>query len=578
MAQHDLLITQDVAVTGIQFTERRVNLGFGGLISMDNTNIPTVLAAGTNNHVLTRDDTTVTGLAWKAILSSAGGSDTHVQFNDGGVFGGTSGMIFDKVNNHFTVTGRLRGSNFLTDTTSHSTLIGVNAGYSTSHAAQRYSVLIGRDAGYSLTTTLHNIHIGYYAGRTSIGVSNIYIGSFSGHYSSNADNNVCVGLSTGVDLTGSENTIIGSGAGSQTTTGIGNVFIGRSTGSQNTTLSKSIFIGYKAGLNSNTSNCLIIDSQNTIDFPTNSIVYGLMNTTPANQELWFNSKLYFRYIPVGTTSKVLFFDETTKAVTYGDAPSGGSMVYPDAGVAVSTGTAWGTSIDASTLLTTNTTQNVTAAKTFGNSLLKMNNPANTAAYTFTASAIAGARTITLPLLTASDTMAVLAFTQTFTNKTINATNNTISDTSQAVGDLLKNSGTKFVRFARGTANQVLSVNSGGTDLAWTSIDSVYMPLYASVPTAISANTTIQTGATETTYRGSTTRVTAACTVTFNTSLAIGFQCTIISMTTGNVVIAVSGTSATLRSVGAKTTINSQYEGVTIVKVTATEFILMGALK
>jgi hypothetical protein len=37
-----------------------------------------------------------------------------------------------------------------------------------------------------------------------------------------------------------------------------------------------------------------------------------------------------------------------------------------------------------------------------------------------------------------------------------------------LGDLLKGNGTKFVRFPMGTANQVLAVNSGGTDLSWVS--------------------------------------------------------------------------------------------------------------
>ena len=55
-------------------------------------------------------------------------------------------------------------------------------------------------------------------------------------------------------------------------------------------------------------------------------------------------------------------------------------------------------------------------------------------------------------------------TQVQTNKTINTTDNTLTATSQAAGDILKNNGTKFVRLARGSANQPLKVNSGGTDL------------------------------------------------------------------------------------------------------------------
>lgn len=60
-------------------------------------------------------------------------------------------------------------------------------------------------------------------------------------------------------------------------------------------------------------------------------------------------------------------------------------------------------------------------------------------------------------------------TETLTNKTVNATNNTITDTSTAAGDLLKSNGTKFSRYGIGTANQVLTVNSGATDLTWTSL-------------------------------------------------------------------------------------------------------------
>ncbi len=54
--------------------------------------------------------------------------------------------------------------------------------------------------------------------------------------------------------------------------------------------------------------------------------------------------------------------------------------------------------------------------------------------------------------------------QTLTTKTISTTDNTLTATSQATGDILKNNGTSFVRLARGSANQPLKVNSGGTDL------------------------------------------------------------------------------------------------------------------
>ena len=75
-----------------------------------------------------------------------------------------------------------------------------------------------------------------------------------------------------------------------------------------------------------------------------------------------------------------------------------------------------------------------------------------------------ARTVIFPDTT--DTVAVLAFAQTLTNKTIVAASNTITDTSAALGDILRHNGTSFVRLARGAANQVLTTNAGGTDIAW----------------------------------------------------------------------------------------------------------------
>jgi hypothetical protein len=95
-------------------------------------------------------------------------------------------------------------------------------------------------------------------------------------------------------------------------------------------------------------------------------------------------------------------------------------------------------------------------------------------------------TLTLP--TSTDTLVGRATTDTLTNKTVNATNNTITDSSTATGDILRSNGTKFVRLARGSANQVLQTNSGGTDIAWASI-SVYTEAKGTATKSGDASTT-----------------------------------------------------------------------------------------
>ena len=65
MAQFDLLLTQNVHATGIEFIERWTTpIAKGCLISSDINHVPKVLPAGTDLYMLVRDNTTETGLKW----------------------------------------------------------------------------------------------------------------------------------------------------------------------------------------------------------------------------------------------------------------------------------------------------------------------------------------------------------------------------------------------------------------------------------------------------------------------------------------------------------------------------------
>ena len=77
MAQFDLHLYQNVHATGIEFTERLINIAKGGILSANVSGVPTVLPVGTNGYQLVADSSTDTGLKWQAIsVGHTQGTDT----------------------------------------------------------------------------------------------------------------------------------------------------------------------------------------------------------------------------------------------------------------------------------------------------------------------------------------------------------------------------------------------------------------------------------------------------------------------------------------------------------------------
>ena len=71
MAQFDLLLTQNVAPTGIEFSEKYINIPKGGLLTADSAKTPIVLAPGTNGQYLVCDSTQTPGIKWADLPSLA---------------------------------------------------------------------------------------------------------------------------------------------------------------------------------------------------------------------------------------------------------------------------------------------------------------------------------------------------------------------------------------------------------------------------------------------------------------------------------------------------------------------------
>ena len=98
---------------------------------------------------------------------------------------------------------------------------------------------------------------------------------------------------------------------------------------------------------------------------------------------------------------------------YVDSVAGGGMVWPDAGVAVSTGSAWGTSlVEANIVMTSRVNTYGDFAQIFKDNIIRINNPADTFYYTLTAGAITANRVLNIPVTGGPDTLMTLGLAQT----------------------------------------------------------------------------------------------------------------------------------------------------------------------
>jgi hypothetical protein len=215
----------------------------------------------------------------------------------------------------------------------------------------------------------------------------------------------------------------------------------------------------------------------------NFMIYGVAAdtkpTTYANNTIFVEQDTgkIFRWNLGGTTWDLLIGASKTETLTNKTIAAGSNTITGIADTNITAHTSTKITITAkgqlngSIVYTDQTNTFGAFDQIFPSSRLLVTNPAATFNYIVAGSAITADRTLTLPLLTGNDQITTDAFATTLTNKTINAANNTITDTSIATGDILRSNGTKFIRLARGSANQVLATNSGGTDIAWTTISS-----------------------------------------------------------------------------------------------------------
>jgi hypothetical protein len=257
------------------------------------------------------DDKLVAGIERDAGGASVGGADTQIQFNDGGVFGGSDKAVFNKTTGAFTLTGPLAASNIFEDansnvavgsgamlrTTTGTENIALGEGALESLDDGSYNIVIGSVAGKLLTSGEDNVIIGRNAGENLTGSSkNIAIGKnalqgAAGGQSN--DNNIAIGTEALVGASGSTTNIaigeyalyattsgdaniaIGPSALSYVTTGYSNVGIGDSAGNRTSTGSYNTFLGNQSAITfgENFSNVTVLGAK-AVGSASNQVVLG----------------------------------------------------------------------------------------------------------------------------------------------------------------------------------------------------------------------------------------------------------------------------------------------------------------
>jgi len=177
----------------------------------------------------------------------------------------------------------------------------------------------------------------------------------------------------------------------------------------------------------------------------------------------------------GTDGELITWDSLGVADTVGVGTAGQVLTSAGVGAAPSFQSVAGTGDMVLAAI-----QTITGAKTFNNETFLLNNPGNSFAYTIVGSTITADRTITLPLITASDTLVVLGLPQSYTAGTLQTFLGDTSGTSglnvggiegnpttQTDGDVWLNTSSNQV-FARINGVDVdLGAGAGGEVVTWT---------------------------------------------------------------------------------------------------------------
>lgn len=216
-----------------------------------NTLSKATLTAG-NNISVTNGTGSIT------LAATAAGSDTQIQFNDGGTnLGGDSGLVYNKTTNTLTVdvvdigtgagniaTNTAIGDQALDANTTGLENVAVGLRVLTSNTTGDYCTAIGADALFSNTTGDYNTAVGSDAAiSTQTGISNTAVGASALGYNVSGSFNTAFGTAALFDATGGANVAVGYYALSSIVNVTNNTAIGHQALKDDTGISNSSALG-----------------------------------------------------------------------------------------------------------------------------------------------------------------------------------------------------------------------------------------------------------------------------------------------------------------------------------------------
>ena len=269
------------------------------------------ITGGLNGYVLQTDGTG--NLDWTAMggggggNGTPGGSNTQVQYNDGGSFGGNSGFTFNEVTGNVNIPGNLILGGLFVGAIA-------NANYSnfSGLVTTAYQPNITRVGNLSeLTVTSNNIALEYIAGANSQGVGGIAIGANAGGNSQGVYG-VAIGWHAGANSQDPRSVAIGQST-AQENQGDNSVAIGTEAGRYNQSPS-SVAIGVFAGLANQGNYAVAIGGgAGSNNQPDSTII---LNAQASALDATIPSSFYVKPVRSLQAANVLYYDSVTGEVTY----------------------------------------------------------------------------------------------------------------------------------------------------------------------------------------------------------------------------------------------------------------------